>query len=162
MEIKTRIKIRSGEFDAVYRDLDPLKDLGDTSLQGVHAFCFCGDKLVLVYAPEKKYWSVPGGGIEKGETWEEAVVREIKEETNMKVLHHELLGYQDVYEPTSTRRQTRSFCIVEPYGEFVSDPDGDVTEIKLVEPAELKQYMDWGVIGDHLLEKVLELKQKYL
>ena len=50
-------------------------------------------KMVVVYSEDKGYWAPPGGGIEKGETVEEAVIREVREETNMKVLHQELIGY---------------------------------------------------------------------
>lgn len=37
--------------------------------------------------------------------------------------------------------QTRSLCLVEPYGPFLSDPDGDISEIKLVDPG-LLRYID--------------------
>ena len=129
-EIKQRIHTRlSGEVNVVYCEADPLLNLEGKILTSVHAFCFCGDKLVIVYAENKKYWVPPGGGIEPGETYEQAVVREVAEETNMKVLHQELIGYQDVYEPNRIVRQVRSFCIVEPIGDFVADPDDDITEI---------------------------------
>ena len=109
-------------------------------------------------ATEKGYWAPPGGGIELGETYEEAVIREVKEETNMKVLSQKYIGYQDIYEPERIIRQTRSVCIVEPYGPFVSDPDGDVTEIKLIDPADYKKYFDWGKVGERLMERALTLK----
>jgi len=101
--------------------------LGDKIFQGVHAFCFYNKKLIVVYADSKGHWGPPGGHIEKGESYEEAVIREVLEETNMRVLKQELIGYQDVYEkePKQIIRQTRSFCLVEPVGDFVSDPDGD-------------------------------------
>lgn len=44
---------------------------------------------------------------------------------------------------------------------FVSDPAGSVTEIKLVDPADYRQYFDWGEIGDRILERALELKMLY-
>ncbi|MDO8729070.1 MAG: NUDIX hydrolase [bacterium] len=159
MEIKSILTNRFGQvLNVVYREGDPLADLGDRVFQGVHAFCFCGDRLVVVYAKEKRYWAPPGGGIEPGENYEQAVIREVKEETNMKVLYQELIGYQDIYEPNRVIRQTRSFCIVEPIGNFVADPDGDVTEIKLIDPRDYKKYFDWGEVGERIIQRALELK----
>lgn len=163
MEIKSTLINGSGqELDIVYsEDKNPNENLEGKILQAVHGLCFCGDKLVVVYAEGKGYWTFPGGGIEPGETYEEATIREVKEESNMKVLHQELIGYQDIFEPDRTIRQTRSFCIVEPYGEFTSDPDGDITEIKLIDPKDLKQYIDWKKIGNRIVERALELKKHY-
>lgn len=161
MEIKSTLTNSKGKvIKVIYREDDPLKNLEGKILQAVHAFCFYGEKMIVVHSPEKGYWTPPGGGIEPGETIEEAVEREIKEETNMKVLHQELIGYQDIYEPNRIVRQTRSFCLVEPYGDFISDPDGDITEIKLIDPKDYKQYFDWKIIGDHLIKRALEIKEK--
>lgn len=160
MEIKSTFKGRNGEvFNYVYREgFDPMEGLDGKILQAVHGFCFYGDKLVIVYAQDKGYWTFPGGGIEKGETYEEAVIREIQEESNMKVLHQELIGYIDVYEKDRIIRQTRSFCVVEPYGDFISDPDGDISEIKLIDPNDYGQYIKWGEIGDIIMNKALKMK----
>lgn len=163
MEIKSTLINSSGqELDIIYyEDKDPNQDLEGKMFTGVHGFCFCNGKLVIVYAENKKYWTLPGGGIEPGETYEEAIIREIQEESNMKVLHQELIGFQDIYENGKIIRQTRSFCIVEPYGDFVTDPDGDITEIKLINPKEFKQYIDWLKIGDRIMERALEILNDY-
>ena len=161
MEIRSKLTNRSGqELDVTYREGDPTNDLEGKILQAVHAFCFYKDKLVIVHVPSKGYWTPPGGSIEPGETYEEAVVREVKEESNMKVLHQELIGYLDIYEPERIVRQTRSFCVVEPYGDFTSDPDGEISEIKLIDPKDIKKYFDWGEIGDRIMERALELRRK--
>lgn len=158
MEIQSSLVNRSGQTIAVtYRDIDSLEQLGDRTVSAVHGYCFCDGKLVVVYNAEKNIWTPPGGGVELGETVEEAVVREVKEESNMRVLKHVLIGYQDISELDRVVTQTRSMCIVEPYGPFVSDPDGDITEIKLIDPTEYKKYFDWGIVGDHIMARALEL-----
>lgn len=157
MKIDSTLTNRSGQtLDVTYYDIDDEKELGDKKVRGVHAYCFCGDKLVIVYAEDKGYWTPPGGGVEPGESITEAVAREVLEETNMRVIKQELIGYQDIFESDKINTQTRHICLVESIGEFESDPDGDVTEIKLVDPKDLKQYFDWGVVGDRLLERALE------
>jgi ADP-ribose pyrophosphatase YjhB (NUDIX family) len=161
MEINSSITRSSGEEIKVsYHDVNSKEELHGREVKVVHAYCFYNDKLVIVYAGKKGSWTPPGGGVEDGETIEQAVAREIKEETNMKVLAQALIGYQDIHDPSGAITQTRSVCIVEPYGDFVSDPDGDITEIKLIDPSEYKEYFDWGEIGDHVMERALILKSK--
>lgn len=161
MEIKAKHINRAGQtVDLIYREGDPLENIEGKILQGVHAFCFCKDKMVLVYDRGRRRWAPPGGAIEPGETYEQAVVREVKEETNMKVLSQKIIGYQDIYEPTRIVRQTRSVCIVECCGEFACDPAGDISEIKLIDPKDHKKYFDWKEIGDRIMERALELKDQ--
>jgi len=163
MKIQSSLTGFSGiKFETEYTEgEDPTINLEGKTLQGVHAYCFCDGKLVLVYTEKKKYWTPPGGGIEPGETFENAVVREVKEEANMKVLHQELIGFLDVYETDRVVRQIRSLCIVEPIGDFVADPDGDITAIKLIDPADYKKYFDWGEVGDRIMIRANELYRKY-
>jgi len=144
----------------IYRDIDSLDELDGRKVNGVHGFCFCGDKLVIVYSDAKGYWTPPGGGVEPGETVEEAVVREVLEETNMRVIEQKPIGTLEVFEPEQTKFQVRLVCIVEPVGPFVADtdPEGDITEIKLIDPKDIKQYFDWGEVGDHVLVRALELR----
>jgi ADP-ribose pyrophosphatase YjhB (NUDIX family) len=161
MQIKSTLTNHSKQvLDVIYyENEDPNKDLGDKILHSLHVYCFYGNKMILVKHP-RSGWTPPGGHIEE-ETFEEAAIREVKEESNMKVLRHELIGYQDVYEPNQTVRQIRSFCIVEPYGDFVSDPDGEITEIKLIDPKDYKKYFDWKEIGDRIMARSLEMLKKY-
>jgi len=144
------------DIRVVYKESDPLEDLDGKTLHSVHCFCFYKDKMVLVNHP-RSGWVPLGGGIDGKETYEETVVREAKEESNMEVIYQELIGFQDSYGEDGTVRQTRSFCKVKPYGPFINDPDGEIKEIKLINPKDYKKYFDWGEIGDRIMERAVDL-----
>ena len=58
-----------------------------------------GGKLLMIRRgkePGKGLWSIPGGRVEKGEYLTEALVREVKEETNLDVEVKDLLGILEV------------------------------------------------------------------
>ena len=61
------------------------------------------DKLLVMYREEdgKKYYTFPGGGVESGETAEQAVIREIDEEASIKISVDGLL-YDGKYENGDT------------------------------------------------------------
>ena len=102
---------------------------------------------------------MPGGGSETEKHIEEAIIREVREETNMRIITRRIIGYQEIFEPEKVVVQTRSLCIVEPIGPFIADPDeGEITEIKLIDPADLKKYIDWGKVGEHILKRAMEMK----
>jgi 8-oxo-dGTP pyrophosphatase MutT (NUDIX family) len=74
------------------------------------AFVLNGDRILLFHRFKNghEYYAVPGGGVEPGETPEQAAVRELKEETNLNVVLGEKLGelemdnnYQYFYIATS-------------------------------------------------------------
>lgn len=161
MRLRSTITAPTGEkFPLEYEDITSEAELGGRVVCGVHAYCFFEGKIVIVYSDKKGYWTPPGGGVEKNESIFDAVEREVKEETNMRVLKQILIGYQDIHLPDRVETQTRSCCLVEPHGPFHSDPDGDITKIKLIEPWEYKKYFDWGEVGDHIMCRALELKNR--
>jgi len=161
MQIKSQYEYKGRIYKVTYND-GVSKDVVIGG--GVHCYCFYKDKLILVGYSNSDSWTPPGGGIEKGETYEEAAIREIKEESNMKVLWMECIGYQDVEVVNNKNikeRQYRMVCVVEPYGDFESDPDEDISEIKLIDPKDYKKYIKWGEIGDYLITRAMKMKEKY-
>ncbi len=52
---------------------------------------------------DKKYWLVPGGGIEWGESAKEALIREYQEETNLDIEVKEFLFMSETISPTKEK-----------------------------------------------------------
>lgn len=162
MQIKSKFIVKEGKTaEVVYQDVDSFDHLLDKKVTQTYGVCFVGDKIVVVHSIKGgSHWVLPGGSMEVGETFEECLRREIQEESNMKVIHFSPIGYQEVSFDGKIYNQLRYFCIVEPYGDFTSDPDGSITEIKLIDPKDYKQYFDWGEIGERIIERAIEFKSK--
>jgi len=163
MNIVENYKGNSGvEYVFEYSDADSFNDLDYNLCRQVYGICFCDDKMVIGYGGQKKDWGLIGGTIEKGETFEQTLKREIQEESNMEVLKCIPVGYQKVIDTRDGSHifQLRYACVAHPLGPFVSDPAGGVTEIKMIDPGDYKKYFDWGKIGERMVSRALELKKK--
>ncbi|MBT4208903.1 NUDIX domain-containing protein [Candidatus Woesearchaeota archaeon] len=163
MKIKnTWIEESSGlEATAEYEDVDSFTALPYEKCQQVACFAFYKNKLLLVHNGNTKSWGPAGGCIEKPETFEDCARRELAEEANVEMLSFKPIGYQKAYLPNEPKEyQLRVFCEVKPIGKFEKDPDGDITKIKYINPTEYRKYFDWGDIGERLIERAMELKEK--
>lgn len=58
----------------------------------VSALIFQEEKILLALRRDIGWWNLPGGGMEIGETVEEAVYREVEEETGLKIEVEQLVG----------------------------------------------------------------------
>lgn len=154
MTIHSTLNYYGQTVGLTYADMDSFDDLPREQCRQVYGVCFYGDKLVIGYGGHKHDWGLIGGTIEAGESFRQTLDREIREESNMKVLEAQPIGVQKVTSPDgSVIFQLRYWAKVEPYGEFVSDPAGGVTKIKLIDPKDYLTYFDWGEIGQRLIER---------
>ena len=162
MNLTETYKGHSGvEYIFEYSDTDSFNEIEATGrCKQTYAVCFCDNQMVIGYGGAKKSWGLIGGTIEKGETLEQTLRREIQEESNMEILSFTPIGYQKVIDTrdNSFIYQLRYVAIVKPFGPFISDPADAITEIKLIDPKDYKKYFDWGDIGDRIIGRALELK----
>lgn len=150
------------EYIFEYSDADSFDDLDISKCTQTYGVCFFDNKIVIGFDGKQKIWGLVGGTIEKGETLKQTLTREVQEESNMEVLSFLPIGVQKVIDTrdNSFCYQLRYVCSVQPYGPFVSDPADSIAEIKLINPADYKQYFDWGSIGERIIERALELKKR--
>jgi ADP-ribose pyrophosphatase YjhB (NUDIX family) len=144
-----------------YYELGNYDHLDLNKVEQICGVCFYQDQMVVVLNGKKRTWGLVGGKPEKDESIEQALEREVQGESNMQVLRWRPIGIQEVINPDgSTYYQLRVACKVKPFGDFISDPAGIITEVKLIDPKEYKSYFDWGEIGEKIINRATQLKPK--
>lgn len=95
----------------------------DTPRVGVGAIVFHEDRVLLVergIAPSKGLWAIPGGGLELGESLQEAAEREVLEETGLIIEAREPVYTFDFIERDDTDTIHFHYVIVDVIAEYKS------------------------------------------
>lgn len=100
--------------------------------------------------PLRDHWSIPGGTLELGESLQEGVARELREETGLEVRVHELIEVFDrifpdeiLQAPEQKRRPRFHFVIVDYLCERIGGEPvagSDVTDVAFATEDELSKY----------------------
>ena len=103
--------------------------------EAVRAIVKRGEELLLLYTERYNDFSFPGGGMHENETKEEAVVRELKEETGAQNIQiKEYLGvleeYRPHYKPTIDVVHMISHVFICEISEELQEPQFEEHEIK--------------------------------
>jgi len=118
----------------------------DLSISQVSAFCV-NDKNEILIIKNKHGWGLPGGHPENGESIEETLRREIKEESDCLISDFELLGYVEVLDPQNDSIegrhyvQLRFFCHLSKVGEF--NGEFETTDRQFVSLEKIPEYVSW-------------------
>ncbi|MCQ2585976.1 MAG: NUDIX domain-containing protein [Treponema sp.] len=62
----------------------------------VRGVIFCNGKIAMVHSLKYDYYKFPGGGIDEGETHQETLIREVLEETGLKVIPNTIKEYGQI------------------------------------------------------------------
>jgi 8-oxo-dGTP diphosphatase len=115
-------------------------------------------RLLLIkrgHEPGKGLWSIPGGRVEPGETDEQAVIREVREETGLVVRPGRLIGAVRRAAPGGAVLDIRDYAATVAGGTLAAGDDAD--DARWAGGAELdglpltdglaEALTDWGVLG---------------
>lgn len=112
--------------------------MSDIPCVGAVVFDDAGRLLLIrrAHAPAAGQWSIPGGRVEPGESHEQAVVREVREETGLRVTIVREVGmvYRDL--PTGDRYAIRDFLAVADNTDALRAGD-DASDAAFVAPEDL-------------------------
>ena len=102
------------------------------------------DGKVLIVRRAKKpgagIYTLPGGAVEAGETLEQAVAREIKEETSLDIAPVTLAGHREILMRDATGRAERHFVVLCFASRWIGGepvPNDELSEARWRDPAEL-------------------------
>jgi ADP-ribose pyrophosphatase YjhB (NUDIX family) len=103
-----------------------------------------GERFLLIQRgrpPFQGYWSLPGGGVELGETIAQALVREVREETGLAVEPGRFLGYADAINHDAAGRVQFHYLIMHFEVQLIGGElqvGDDAADARWVTPAEAR------------------------
>jgi 8-oxo-dGTP diphosphatase len=109
----------------------------------VSAAIFRAGRVLIVrrgVPPMQGIYTLPGGGVELGETLEQAVMREVREETGLAIEPLSLAGYRQVIARDSEGKIERHFVILPFAARYLAGEislNAELAEAKWLLPAEL-------------------------
>ena len=101
---------------------------------------FDGDKVLVQDKIDEDYSGItfPGGHVEKGESFTDAVIREVLEETGLKIFSPQLCGIKDWVQDDGTRYMVLFYKTDQFEGTVTSSDEGEVYWIPIEEMQQKK------------------------
>ena len=106
-------------------------------------------EILIVHRPKYDDWSLPKGKLDEGESFEDAALREVEEETGLRCELGEFLGETSYRDHKDREKLVRFWAMEAGDGEF--DPDDEVDELRWVSladaPASLSYDFDRDLVS---------------
>lgn len=114
-----------------YKTVNPIRKLYwfifRPNTRGVKCIIAHEDKILFVrLSYGHKHWTLPGGGVNKGESFEDAAIREAKEEVGIPISHME-----KIYEYHNNKEYKNDHCLC--YFSKVSSPKFNIDNLEISE-----------------------------
>jgi 8-oxo-dGTP diphosphatase len=101
-----------------------------------------GPQVALVHRPRYDDWSFPKGKLDKGESWEDAALREVEEEIGVRCRLGAELPPTSYKDPKGRDKVVR-YWLMEPLeGEF--EPSDEVDQMRWVSPADAERLLSYS------------------
>ena len=110
-----------------------------------------GVEVVLVHRPRYDDWSLPKGKLDPGETFEQAALREVEEETGLRCELGRLVGETTYRDNKERLKLVRFWAMRAGDGDF--DPDDEVDDLRWVPLADATPLLSYD-FDRELVERV--------
>ena len=101
-----------------------------------------GMEVALVHRPRYDDWSLPKGKLDAGESWEEAALREVEEETGMRCRLGEELD-PVTYQDRKGRDKVVRYWLMEPGDDTDFVPNDEVDQLRWMAPPEALEILSY-------------------
>ena len=123
-------------------DVDP--EAAEVKASGGVVWRRAGDglELAVVHRPRYDDWSLPKGKLDPGESWEDAALREVEEETGMRCRLGEELE-PVTYEDRKGRDKVVRYWLMEPEDDTDFVPNDEVDQLRWMAPPEAADILSY-------------------
>jgi len=155
-------KWKDSDYELELHSLDNYCDL--SKVDQVQAVCFLNSNEVVFYKNIEGYLGNPGGTVEKGESIEKTIKRELIEEAQLKLIDWRTIGFEQVFYPKKLESKEKSCFLrivakVELMDKPIKDPDGKAIDRVVIDINKAIEKLNWGEKGEKLIELA---KSKYI
>lgn len=158
---REKLDWKGTKYDVELYEVDDVEGL--SPITQVQVVPFVDKDQVVIYKHIDGYYGLPGGSIEPGESLEQALRREVKEESACEITDFGLIGFmKNTKKPENkVTYQLRYWAQVKLLDEPINDPCGKAVSREVVTLEEAAEKLKWGERGEILLKTGSEKRREF-